>query len=277
MRDGLEALRKRYDARYLETDPLKFPRRFRRRDDRELVGLIASSLAYGNVTSIQKSVERVLAWMGPHPAELARRTSPKEALRALGPFQHRWTRARDIVCLVRFAGAMFESHGSIGAFFGESWEPGDVAGSLARFSRRALELDHGGLYRSRRLPPGAGVRFFFTSPETGACKRLNMYLRWMVRGDDGLDLGLWSFMSARDLVVPLDTHLFRIGRHLGWSRRKTPGFKAALDVTEALRLLDPDDPIKYDFALSRMGILEDCPRHGRRAACELCALRKHLL
>jgi uncharacterized protein (TIGR02757 family) len=279
LKDGLEELRIRYDARFLATDPLMFPRRFERTDDREVTGLLASALAYGNVKTIAASVEHCLDWMGPHPAEFARRARPREALRSLGEFRHRWTRAKDVVCLVHFAGQMLESHRSIGRFFAESYVAGDMAESLSRFSKRALALDHGGLYRTRTLPAQAGVRFFFTNPKTGACKRANMYLRWMVRPDDGLDLGLWPFIPTSDLVVPLDTHIYRIGRHLGWSHRKTPGFRTALDITRILALVDPDDPVKYDFALSRMGILEDCPRHrsaGDAQTCELCNLKKRL-
>jgi uncharacterized protein (TIGR02757 family) len=167
---------------------------------------------------------------------------------------------------------MIEKRGTIGAFFAESYAEGDMAESLRRFSARALSLDHGGLYRARAIPAGAGVRFFFPNPTTGAAKRLNMYLRWMARPDDGVDLGLWRFVPTRDLVIPLDTHIFRIGTHLGWTSRKTPGFHTALEVTRSLKRFDPEDPVKYDFALSRLGILEGCPRHARPSECELCAL-----
>lgn len=278
LRTGLEALRTRYDLRFLATDPLAFPRRFERVDDREVVGLVASALAFGNVKMIASSLEQCLDWMGPSPAAFSRRLSPKSALGGFERFRHRWSQARDVACLVHYAGQMLDRHGSIGAFFAESYVPGDMARSLSNFARRALELDHGGFYRSRALPRKAGVRFFFTNPSTGACKRMNMYLRWMVRPDDGLDLGLWPFIPTSDLVVPLDTHIFRIGAHLGWSRRKTPGFHAAVDITRALARVDPKDPVKYDFALSRMGILENCPRHPGRdhRVCELCALRRRL-
>ena len=94
----------------------------------------------------------------------------------------------------------------------------------------------------------------------------------MVRSADGLDLGLWSCLHPRDLVAPLDTHTFRIARRLRLTRRKTPGWQAALDLTRGLRQLDPEDPVKYDFALSRLGIVEGCPRHRRSGACELCEL-----
>jgi uncharacterized protein (TIGR02757 family) len=271
--DGLEALRKRYDARYLSTDPVELPRRFARRADREVAGLIAASLAYGNVTIIRRSVERVLEWMGPYPSDFARSTSAKASLERFRGFRHRWTTARDVAGLVFYAGQMLDRSGSIGAFFAESFVEGNMGESLERFRVRSLALDHGGLYRSRLLPGGAGVRFFFPSPLTGAAKRSNMYLRWMARPDDGVDLGLWDFVPTRDLVVPLDTHIFRIGRHLDFTSRKTPSFRAALDITHSLARFDPEDPVKYDFALSRIGILDGCPRHRRKLHCELCALR----
>jgi uncharacterized protein (TIGR02757 family) len=270
--DRLERLRLRYGASYLGSDPLEFPRRYENLLDREVAGLVASSLAYGNVKVIRRSVERVLSCLGPNPGASAARAGVRETLRALQGFRHRWTRARDVACLLTLAGRMIENRGSIGAFFAESYAGGDMAGSLRRFSERAMALDHGGLYRARAIPKDAGVRFFFPSPSTGAAKRLNMYLRWMARPDDGVDLGLWSFVPTRDLVIPLDTHIFRIGTHLGWTSRKTPGFRTALDVTRSLKRFDPEDPVKYDFALSRLGILEGCPRHPRQSECELCAL-----
>ncbi len=272
LRDRLELLRRRYDASYLTSDPLEFPHRFQDPLDREVVGLVASSLAYGNVKIIRASVERVLESLGQNPASRAVQTAAKDSLAELSGFRHRWTRARDVACLLTFAGRMIEERGSIGAFFAESYVEGDMARSLRRFSERAVALDHGGLYRSRALPKDAGVRFFFPNPLTGAAKRLNMYLRWMARPDDGVDLGLWRFVPTRDLVIPLDTHIFRIGRHLGWTARKTPGFPTALDITRSLARFDPEDPVKYDFALSRLGILEGCPRHIRARDCELCAL-----
>jgi uncharacterized protein (TIGR02757 family) len=274
LRLELERLRLQYDARYLGSDPLEFPRRYRVSADRELTGLVAAALAYGNVKSIRASLERALAFLGPHPAARVRQLEAKEALFELGDFRHRWTRAPDLVCLLLFARQMIDRAGSIGGFFAETYSERDMARSLARFSERAVALDHGGLYRSRSLPARAGVRFFFPSPLTGAAKRLNMYLRWMVRPDDGVDLGLWKFVPTRDLVIPLDTHIFRIGRHLGWTERKTAGFPAALDVTRSLARFDAEDPVKYDFALSRLGILEGCPRHRRELRCPLCELKR---
>lgn len=240
-----------------------------------MVALVAASLAYGNVRTICKSMERLLQWMGPNPARFARTMRPRQEWRALSGFQHRWTDARDATCLVYFAGQMLQEKGGMSRFFQDGYSERDPFSSLLHFSQRALALDQGGLYGTK-LPPDAGVRFFFTNPKTGACKRINMFLRWMVREDDGLDFGLWSFMSPRELIMPLDTHIFRIGRHLGWTSRRTPSFRTALDITSSLAVVAPDDPVKYDFALSRMGMHEDCPRHRRDACCELCELRRRL-
>ena len=278
-RAGLETLRARYGARFLSSDPLEFPRRFDRSEDREIVGLVASSLAYGNVTTIRASVERVLARIGPRPGAFVRSIEPHHDLDRFLDFRHRWNTGRDVVCLLYFVRQMIERFGSVGAFFREVYDPSEegIGTSLARFSESALALDHGGLYGFGELPRSAGVRYFFPSPKAGsACKRLNMFLRWMVRPDDGVDLGLWEFVSPSRLVIPLDTHIARIGLHLGWARRKTPDWKMALEITRWLARLDPEDPVKYDFVLSRMGILKRCPRHPRPLHCDLCELKRTL-
>ncbi len=272
LRAGLEGLRQRYDARYLSPDPLEFPRRFQRADDREVVGLIASSLAYGNVATIRSSLEKVLLVLGLQPAAFIRSFDPRTGRALFRGFRHRFNSGKDIACLLYFTRQMLERCGSIGDFFRQGYESAEphLARSLSSFSERVLALDRGGLY-------SRGVRFFFPSPgDGGACKRLNMYLRWMVRPDDGLDLGLWKFVSPSQLVMPLDTHVARIGQHLGWTRRRTPGWKMAIDVTRTLARVDPRDPTRYDFAISRMGILERCPRHRGPVQCDLCDLKRTL-
>jgi uncharacterized protein (TIGR02757 family) len=278
LRKGLEALRRRFDSRHLGSDPVEFLHRYDSADDQELVGLIASSLAYGNVTTIRASVRRVLDLLGPEPSRTVRNLEPRRAKERFRRFQHRWTTGRDMACLLYFARQMMEQAGSIGGFFQSTFDPEkDMALALDRFAARALALDHGGIYRGKALPQRAGVRYFFPRPTGGgACKRLNLFLRWMVRPADGVDVGRWGFVSPSQLVIPLDTHLSRIGRHLGWTSRKTPGWKMAVDITTTLAQVDPKDPIKYDFALSRMGILENCPRHPKRGDCDLCNLRRQV-
>src|SRR5207247_2174271 len=142
-------------------------RRQRTGPDREVVGLLASALAYGNVVQIKRSIAAVLEVLGPHPARAVRRLDPRAAARRLSSFRHRFNDGRDVACLLFFIRQMIESQGSIEAFFALGRRPGaaDVGEALASFSARALSLDRGGLYAARGTPPEAGVRFFFPSPE----------------------------------------------------------------------------------------------------------------
>jgi uncharacterized protein (TIGR02757 family) len=250
----LEELYRYYDHRFLDPDPLELVRGQTTAADREVVGLLAAGLAFGNVVQIKRSTTAVLEVLGPRPAEAVSLLDPRELARRLRGFRHRWLDGRDVACLLAFIRQMRACHGSIEAFFAEglSSADADVGPALASFSRRALSLDHGGLYRGRRLPPRAGIRYFFPSPEGGsACKRLNLYLRWMAR-PQGVDLGVWRRPASRQLVLPLDTHTCAMARRLRLTRYRSPGWAMALDITRRLRRLDPDDPVKYDFALYRL-------------------------
>lgn len=256
LRRRLEALYARYDHRFVDPDPLELVRAYADPADREVVGLLAASLAYGNVIQIKRSVAAVLAVLGPRPAEGVRRLDPAEAARCLRGFRHRFSAGRDVACLLYFVRQALASHGSLEAFFAAGHDPEapEVGGSLASFSSRMLALDHAGLYRGRRLPRAAGVRFFFPSPAAGsACKRLNLFLRWMVRRG-GVDLGDWTAVAPRALVIPLDAHILTIARRVGLTQYRSPGWAMAADITRHLRRFDPEDPVKYDFALHRLGL-----------------------
>jgi uncharacterized protein (TIGR02757 family) len=168
-------------------------------------------------------------------------------------------------------------HGSLRLAFLAGYDPDrpDLAEALARF----LDEVRGDLRLpgERRAPPESrlpyGVRAFFPDPRRGgACKRANLFLRWMVRPDDGVDLGQWGPVRPDQLVVPLDTHVSRISRNLGLTRRRTVDWRMASEVTDALRALDARDPVRYDFALSRLGILDACPRRVDPVRCAACLL-----
>ena len=258
LRRRLEALYRRYDHRFVTPDPLEFVRAQPTDADREVVGLVASGLAFGTVAQIKRSISTVLESLGAGPAEAVARVDPRAAAARLSGFRHRWLDGRDVAALLFLVRQMRESHGSVEAFFAEGLSPDheDVGRALASFSERALALDHGGLYRGRRLPRAAGVRFFFPSPASGsACKRLNLYLRWMARRD-GVDLGVWRRPDPSQLVLPLDAHTFAVARRARLTRYRSPGWAMALDVTRRLRQLDSRDPVKYDFALYRLGQLK---------------------
>lgn len=272
LRRRLEELYRRYDHRFVDPDPLEFVRAQARAADREVVGLIAAGLAFGTVLQIKRSVAVVLDALGPRPAAAVDELDPRETARRLRAFRHRWVRGRDVACLLTFVRQMRASHGSVEGFFAEGLSSGhaDVGPALTSFCRRALALDPGRLYPGRRLPADAGVRYFFPSPGQGsACKRLNLFLRWMVRRD-GVDLGVWRRPLPSQLVLPLDAHTYALARRLRLTRYRSPGWAMAVDVTRRLRRLDPRDPVKYDFALHRIGLWKkedevQWLRHARRS------------
>jgi uncharacterized protein (TIGR02757 family) len=240
------------------TDPIQIVRRFERNDDREVVGFCAASLAFGRVTSVLQSIERVLAVMGPHPARYVRTFDPRAEAPKFKDIVHRWTGGPDLVALVWLMKQMIDHAGSIEGFFLEGHAAGarDVSAALDRFSNRALSLDLKAAYG--RVPRRAGVCYFFPRPAAGsACKRLNLFLRWMVRRDE-LDLGVWTRVSPAALIVPLDTHVIRVGRCLRLTRLTSPGWRMAEDITMSLRRFDPDDPVKYDFSLCHLGMMNAC-------------------
>jgi uncharacterized protein (TIGR02757 family) len=256
LRERLDALYAHYDHRFVDPDPLRFARAQRDPADQEVVGFVAAALAYGNVRQIRRSIQAVVETLGPRPARTLDRFDARRTARRLEGFKHRFNDGRDVACLLRFVARMRRTHGSIEAFFAQGHAPDapDVGAGLTSFASRALSLDHGGLYGDRELPSRAGVRFFFSSPADGsACKRLNLFLRWMVRRE-GVDLAVWRAVEPRALVIPLDAHVQKVARRVGLTRYRSPGWAMALDITKRLRRLDPLDPVKYDFALFQLGL-----------------------
>ena len=273
----LDKLYTTFDLKFLSPDPLEFVHQFKKPEDQEIVGLIASSLAYGQVERILASIRSVLERMGNQPYRFVVNFNPRKDAAVFEGFIHRFNIGKDIACLIYFAKQMIEKNGSIGRFFLEGYNPQDVniKNSLISFSERALSLDASPIYGKQKLTKNAGVRFLFPSPkDVSPCKRLNLYLRWMVRNADALGFGLWKDIRPGKLVIPLDTHLARISQNIGLTKRKTPDWKMAKEITENLKMLDPEDPVKYDFALCRLGILEHCPKQKDLKKCETCLIKK---
>jgi uncharacterized protein (TIGR02757 family) len=222
-----------------------------------VVGFCAAALAFGRVASVLQSVERLMAVMGPAPAAFIRAFDADRDRPALRPLLHRWMRGADLVALVLILQRMLAS-GSIEAFFAAGDDPAaaDISSAVESFSARALAVDVRRAYGDHRCHPG--VAYFFPRPSSGsACKRMNLFLRWMVR-KDGVDLGVWSMVSPSRLIIPLDTHVIRLGRCLKLTRYVSPGWKMAAQITASLRLLDPADPVKYDFSLCHIGMSDQC-------------------
>lgn len=273
LKAALDELRRRTDfAARASQDPVAFPRRFRDPDDIEVAAALAAFLAFGKAAAFIRVLERLSAVMGPHPASFVDRFEPDPDAGRFGS-GHRWTRPKDIAAFVWILKELRRRHGSLGALFARlgRGEDADVGPALERFAREARCVDTSPVYGSRRFP--RGLASFFAPPSKGSsCKRLNLLLRWMVRPDDGLDFGLWKGIPPAKLVIPLDTHVLRIGRYLGLTRRKSPGWAAAKDVTEALRRLEPADPLRFDFPICHHGMSGACPVGRAPEKCRICPL-----
>lgn len=229
---------------FISPDPLQFLYNYNSAKDKEIVGLIASSLAYGNVKQIIKSVGRVLAKLGPSPHKFLMENSGEQITMIFRTFKHRFTTGKDIALLLIGAKNTILKYGSLERCFMKGLNKGhtDVIPALSSFVNSLANA--AGKKRLTLLP----------SPEKGsACKRLNLYLRWMIRRDD-VDIGDWNDILPSRLIVPLDTHMFNIGRRLGFTNRKQADLKTAVEITNAFASVSPEDPVKYDFALTRLGI-----------------------
>lgn len=219
--------------------------------DREIAGLVASTLAFGRVSQIHRSVEDALGRMGP-PYRFAREKGRTAALDAFDGFRHRWVSGRDLAGLLAGLKELLAEYGCLEGAFRSGVSPGDttVMPAVAALCRKLAASDGGG--PGRLVPSGEGKCAF---------KRLNLFLRWMVRRDE-IDPGGWDSIPASRLVVPLDTHMFRVGRSFGFTTRKSADGRTALEVTAGFAGFAPDDPVKYDFALARMGMTGLFAFHG---------------
>jgi len=272
LRERLDTVYRTFDHVDSALDPVHIVRRYASREDREIVGFCAAALAFGRVASVLQSVEALLRVMGPNPAEYVRRFDPARDAAPLVPLVHRWIRGRDLVALVLVLQRMLREHGSIEGFFlaGDDPSAPDVRAALDSFSTRALATDVTAAY-GRRRPARAGVAYFFPRPSAGsACKRLNLFLRWMVR-KDAIDLAVWTRVAPSRLVVPLDTHVIRLGRCLRLTGYTSPGWKMAAEITASLREMDPSDPVRFDFSLCHVGMMNACgfTKPQRDAQCPL--------
>ncbi|MBI2214163.1 MAG: TIGR02757 family protein [Acidobacteria bacterium] len=268
LRASLDELVETYDISTLSPDPLEAVRKYDDPRDREVAGLLAAAFAYGRADIIVRNVSSILEAIGSSPHEyLEREFTPAEARVRFRSFSHRFHKARDLVALLTCLAGAIREHGSLGALFASVHDRRDVdvGPSLARFAR-ALHS-----YAGPRAPRSLG--FLVSSPDDGsACKRMNLFLRWMVRRTSP-DLGQWTFVDPSQLVMPVDTHVHRISTFLGLNRRKAADWKTARALTDVLATFDPDDPVRYDFAICRLGVLSLCSRKRLKENCDVCLLR----
>lgn len=241
----LEKLYRDYTKReYIDPDPLMFLYEYEEPADREIAALIASSLAYGRVQQILKSIRSALAVMGSSPFSFALKGSEKQFRSAFADFRHRFTTGEDMALLMCGVRKALRTHGSLQQTFLSHYSDTDetLLPALTGFSHELCCF----------FPEHAS--YLLPSPEKGsACKRANLMLRWLVR-TDAVDPGCWDRVPKRKLLVPLDTHMFRIAKELELCSRSSANLNAVPEITRAFAAFAPEDPVKYDFALTRFGI-----------------------
>jgi uncharacterized protein (TIGR02757 family) len=261
LKKRLDTLVATFDVSTIAPDPLELVLRYDQPLDQETAGLIAAAFAYGRAEFIVANIGVVLARMTPSPYRYLQTFDASEARRRFAGFAHRFHKTPDLVAFLGRLAHTIREHGSLGALFRQCYEPAaaDIAPTLTRF------------VEAIRVP---GLEYLLTSPRDGsACKRMNLYLRWMVRRTEP-DLGLWTFVDPAKLVMPVDTHIHRIATFLGLNDRKSADWKAARALTDRLAEFDRSDPVRYDFALCRLGILDLCSRKQRKENCDVCLLRE---
>lgn len=246
LKELLEELHDRYNREeYIGPDPISIPHAFELAEDIEISGFLAATIAWGNRKIIVRNAKRMVDLMEGEPYRFLMESDEKEFLSVVN-FVHRTFNGGDFIYFLTALKHIYRNHGGIKSIFVNGYQRnGSLEDSIADFRRCFFELEH--------LP---GVERHLSSVEkNSACKRINMYLRWMVRKDDrGVDFGLWSEIPASALYIPLDVHAGNTGRHLNLLTRKQNDWKAVLELTENLRRFDAEDPVKYDYALFGVGV-----------------------
>lgn len=245
LKEVLDSLYRKYNRRdFVHPDPLEFLYHYDEPLDREIVGLIASSLAYGRVAQILKSISSVLKRMSPSPSIYIEKSSAKRISADFSGFKHRFTTGDELSAMLIGIKTVREKYGSLCSCFKGGFDS-DSDTVLPALQKFAEKLGDGFDCRKNSLLP---------EPWRGsACKRLHLFLRWMVRSDD-VDPGDWKGIPPSKLVVPLDIHMHRICRAIGLTKRQQADLKTALEITESFKRIVPHDPVRYDFTLTRPGI-----------------------
>jgi uncharacterized protein (TIGR02757 family) len=272
IREALDAVRARADLRArLHADPVGFVHRFDDLHDRELVALVAASLAFGNVKAIRMKVEDLLRRLGPSPARTA--DDARGLKKKLDGWVHRVFRGEDVAKLMIGIRRVQKQAGSLGEAFAAALRAADLDADLEDgveeshvAFREALAVFCDRIRKAGGLPlPGEkdpsgrrGPAHLLSNPRAGGgAKRLLLFLRWMMRPADGIDLGLWDVPASR-LLMPVDVHIHKLSRNLGFTKRNDVSWKTAVEITEALARFDKADPTRYDFSLCHMGMLQRC-------------------
>jgi uncharacterized protein (TIGR02757 family) len=254
-------------------DPVRFPHRYSSQEDVEVAGLLAACLAYGRVDLFAAKIESLLGAMGSSPADFVGALTLPRARSLLSGFTYRFNVGADLAVLLLGARKLLRRDGDLEASFVRALAGArDLHGTISAWTAALRDVPLASIERA--LGPARGLDHLLPSPlGSGAAKRLNLFLRWMVRGPDGVDFGIWKGVSPSSLLIPLDTHIGRIAKRLGLTRRNDLSWRTAEEVTASLRQVDPNDPVRFDFALCHYGMSGVCPTRAVPQNCARCLLR----
>jgi uncharacterized protein (TIGR02757 family) len=251
------ALKKKLDYHYryfdftkISPDPLEFPHRFKKNNDIEISAFISSVFAYGNVKQINSTLEKIHSIMDNKPYHFVGKYSLEKGSKKFQAVKHRFYTSEDIAQFFFALNKIYKEYGSLKylflLYYFEKEE--NLKNAISFLSKHILEI----IRKDGKISDG--IKFMFPDPfKESACKRMNLFLRWMVRKDE-LDLGLWNEISTSQLLIPVDTHVARICKQLGLTKRKNVSWKMAEEITKKLKRLDAHDPVKYDFAICHIGM-----------------------
>ncbi len=255
-------------------DPIEFPHRYNNPRDIEVSAFIASSLAYGKVELFKPVIEKILSRMGSSPYEFLLEFRPEKHGKLFEGLKYRFNENDDLLALIFILHKILLTNRSLENIFKKFYksDSGTIGEGLSGFIAALLEINTSPVYGKDIKP--AGLRQLLPSPVNGsACKRVNLFLRWMIRDKD-IDFGIWEGIPKNRLIIPLDTHIARISSCLGFTKRRSQDWKMAVEITEALKRIDPEDPLKYDFALCHHGISGICKGMRVSAECAQCSFRR---
>ena len=234
---------------FIESDPICIPHLFTRHQDIEIAALFAAIFAWGNRTTIIAKSRTLMQLMDMAPLDFVLHHKPQD-LKRLFSFKHRTFNTTDLLYFINFLNHHFRYHASLSTAFSKWLDPRDpdITNALNGFYTYFFSLDDAPLRTRKHIA---------TPAKNATCKRLNMFLRWMVRRDNaGVDFGIWKSIEPAQLICPIDLHVARVARKFNLLERKQTDWQAALELTARLKAMDPKDPVKYDFALFGLGVLE---------------------
>jgi len=246
LKDRLERIYLQYNKReYVDPDPLLFLYNYPEKKNREIAGFIAACFAYGRVEQIMKTITHILGRLAPTPYEYLMSRTKKDMVNDFKGFRYRFAKNSHLVHLLRGIRGVLNQFGSLENCFYTGMAPGD--GTVLP----------GLISLSEQVSKNRGIGHLLADPQKkSACKRSLLFLRWMVRKDQ-VDPGGWEKAKPSQLIVPLDTHMHRIGGMLEFTKRKSPDMKTALEITQGFRKIAKEDPVRYDFCLTRFGIRKE--------------------